>query len=467
MLICRVLADSGREPSADRLSETPTLGLKTHGLSSASAGPTTEDRTDEVGLRALLSNRRYALYLLSRISLIVATQMLSVAVGWQVYENTGKALALGLSGLALFLPGFLLTLPGGHVADRYDRRRVILVCHLGVTTGAIVLALFSHSGEKRLAPIYGVLMVLGAIRAFSGPAGQAMMPNLVAKRQLERAVALGSSCWQLAMIAGPSLGGVIYAGTGRPSIVYGVCAAMALVAFLSVLGIGGPTSERAAARAAEGESVVKRDPATWSTLLAGIRYVWSDKPILASLSLDLFAVLLGGAVALLPIFARDLLHTGPWGLGIMRSAPAIGAASTALVLAWFPLRRHAGLTMLGGVLVFGIATIVFGLSRHFVLSVGILVILGAADMFSVVVRSTLVQLRTPDAMRGRVSAVNNVFIGASNELGEFESGITAAWLGPELAVLVGGIGTCLVVLAWAFLFPELRKVDRLDGAAKS
>jgi MFS family permease len=434
-------------------------------LSSSSASPASPpSTTTDVGLRGLIANRRYTLYLVSRLSLIVAAQMLSVAVGWQVYENTGKALALGLSGLALFLPGFLLALPGGHLADRYDRRRILLLCHLGVTTGATTLALYSHSGAKNLVPIYGVLVALGAIRAFSGPAGQAMMPNLVDKRQLERAVAFGSSCWQLAMIAGPSLGGVIYAATGKASIVYGICAAMAFVAFLSVLAIGGPTSERAA-MAAE-NAAPRRDPASWGTLLAGIRYVWSDKPILASISLDLFAVLLGGAVALLPIFARDLLHIGPWGLGIMRSAPAIGAASTALMLAWFPLRRRAGLTMLGGVLVFGIATIIFGLSRHFVPSLIVLGILGAADMFSVVVRSTLVQLRTPDEMRGRVSAVNMVFIGASNELGEFESGVTAAWLGPELAVLVGGIGTCLVVLVWAIMFPELRKVDRLDDPKK-
>ena len=403
-------------------------------------------------MRALLTNRRYALYLLSRVSLIVATQMLSVAVGWQVYEITGDALALGLSGLAIFLPGFLLALPGGHLADRRDRRRILIACHFGVTTSAATLAIISHLQNKSLLPIYAVLVVLGAIRAFSGAAGQALMPSLVEKTELERAVALGSWCWQLAMIAGASLGGVVYAATGRASVVYTVCAAMASVAFFAMIAIGHDpknASPRPTRRA------------SWGELVAGIRYVWANKPILGAISLDLFAVLLGGAVALLPIFARDLLHIGPWGLGLLRSAPAIGAASTALALAWFPLRRRAGATMLAAVFLFGVATIVFGLSRTFALSLAALLCLGAFDMFSVVVRSTLIQIRTPDEMRGRVGAVNMVFIGASNELGEFESGATAAWLGPELAVLVGGVGTCLVVLGWAALFPELRKVDKL------
>jgi len=404
------------------------------------------------GVRSLLANRRYTLYLVSRLSLIIAAQMLSDAVGWQVYEITGKALALGLSGLALFLPGFLLALPGGHLADLHDRRRILMVCHLGFTSAAVVLAVVSYTSTKSLIAIYAVLIVLGAIRAFSGSASQALMPSLVDKMELERAVAFGSSCWQLAMIAGPSLGGVIYAATGKASVVYAVCAAMAFTAFLSVVAIGHDPKNAAPRRAGR---------ATWGTLLAGIRYVWSDKPILGAISLDLFAVLLGGAVALLPIFARDLLHVGPWGLGLLRSAPAIGAATTALAIAWFPLRRRAGLTMLTCVFLFGLATIAFGLSRSFAISLVALLSLGAFDMFSVVVRSTLIQIRTPDEMRGRVSAVNMVFIGASNELGEFESGVTAAWLGPELAVLVGGIGTCVVVLLWAALFPQLRNIDKL------
>ena len=405
------------------------------------------------GVRALLSNRRYALYLVSRLSLIIATQMLSVAVGWQVYEITGKALALGFSGLALFLPGFLLALPGGHVADRHDRRKILIASHLGIATCATVLAVMAFRHMQSLLPIYGVLGVLGTIRAFSGPAGQALMPSLVERKDLERAVALGSSSWQLAMIAGPSLGGALYAATGRAGVVYVVCALMALVAVVSVIALGNPPANA---------EVRKREPPTWSTVFAGLRYVWSNKPILGAISLDLFAVLLGGAVALLPIFARDLLDIGPWGLGILRSAPALGAATVALILTSYPLRGRAGVVMLACVLIFGVATIVFGMSKNFVVSLLALVILGASDMVSVVVRSTLIQTRTPDEMRGRVGAVNMVFIGASNELGEFESGVTAAWLGPETAVLVGGIGTCVVVVVWALLFPALRKVDRLD-----
>jgi MFS family permease len=404
-------------------------------------------------IRTLLANRRYAFYLASRVSLIIATQMLSVAVGWQVYEITGKALALGLSGLALFLPGFLLALPGGHIADRYDRRKIVMVCHVGVAASAATLAFMAYQGHRSLLPIYLVLGVLGTIRAFSGPAGQAFMPSLVERKDLERAVALGSSTWQLAMIAGPSIGGALYAATGRAWVVYAACTLMAVLAFASVAAIGA---------APPSHDVKKREPPSWSTLLAGLRYVWSNKPILGAISLDLFAVLLGGAVALLPIFARDLLHIGPWGLGFLRSAPAIGAAAVALWLARYPLRHRAGAVMFFCVLLFGVATIVFGLSRSFGLSLAALLVLGASDMISVVVRSTLIQTRTPDEMRGRVGAVNMVFIGASNELGEFESGVTAEWLGPRVAVVVGGIGTCLVVVVWAALFPELRDVDRVD-----
>lgn len=412
--------------------------------------------SDSVG--ALLGNRRYGAYLLSRLSLIVAAQMLSVAVGWQVLEITGKPLALGLSGLAIFLPNFLLALAGGQVADRFDRRRVLMACNLGVTVCAAALGVLAQIGSRNLLAIYGVLAVLGAIRAFSGPAGQALMPSLVDKGMLERAVALGSSTWQLSMIAGPSLGGAIYAATGKPSVVYLVCAGMGTVAVLAVIAIGHAPSDRSGKPSGR---------ATLAVLFAGIRYVWSNKAILGAISLDLFAVLLGGAVALLPIFARDYLHTGPWGLGMLRSAPAVGAAVTAFTLAWFPLRRHAGITMFGGVLLFGLATIVFGESSSFGVSLVALVTLGAADMISVVVRSTLIQLRTPDEMRGRVGAVNMVFIGASNDLGEFESGVTAQWWGSRLAVFVGGVGTCLVVLVWAALFPELRQVDRLsDGAPR-
>lgn len=411
--------------------------------------------------RSLLRQRPYALYLASRLSLIIATQMLSVAVGWQVYAITRSPLELGFTGLALFLPAFLLAIPGGQVADRLDRKRIILVCHAGVASAAVLLALHARSHSTSVRPIYAVLVCLGSIRAFSGPAGQALMPNLVPRAQLERAVALGSTFWQVAMIAGPSLGGVLYAAFGGATGVYVCCAVSAAVAFVCVAAITVPPAAERPSTRDVGEAD-KKAPVSMSTLLAGIRYVWKDRPILGSITLDLFAVLLGGAVALLPIFARDVLVIGPWGLGILRSAPAVGAALTALVLSVRPIQGRAGVTMFAGVFVFGVATIVFGASKSFALSLVALFVLGAADMVSVVVRSTLIQLRTPDEMRGRVSAVNMVFIGASNELGEFESGVTAAWLGPELAVIVGGVGTCVVVLACLALFPTLRRVDRME-----
>ena len=403
-------------------------------------------------MTSLFSNRGCVLYLVSRVALMVATQVLMIAVGWHLYEITGKPLALGFSGLALFLPGFVLALPGGHVADVLDRRKVLVVCNLGVAVAAIMLSRIAESGVKELWPIYAILVFLGATRAFSGPAGSALMPNLVPKQDLERAVAFGSSAWQLALIAGPSLGGVLYAAVKNPAIVYAVCGGLAGVASLAVWLVP-PVAQPPTKRGA-----------SWTTLVAGIHYVWSNKPILAAISLDLFAVLLGGAVALLPIFAKDILHVGTWGFGLLRSAPAVGAALTALAMTWLPMKRRAGTTMLVAVFLFGLATMGFAYSRSFGLSLVLLFLLGATDMFSVVVRQTLIQVRTPDEMRGRVSAVNLVFIGASNELGEFESGVTAAWLGPELAVLFGGIGTCLVVLVWAFVFPQLRRIDRLDEA---
>ena len=405
-------------------------------------------------LSELLRNRRYTAYLVSRFSLIIAAQMLGVAVGMEMLEITGKALALGLSGLAIFLPNFILALAGGQLSDHFDRRRILILCNIGLTACAGILAALAAVHARSPLAIYGVLTVIGAIRAFSGPAGQALMPSLVDKTLLERAIALSSSSWQLAMIVGPSLGGAIYAVSGSPAVVYGACTAIAFVSVVSVIAIGHAPTDRAAAPSGK---------ATLAVLFAGIRYVWSDKPILGAISLDLFAVLLGGAVALLPIFARDYLHVGAWGFGMLRSAPGVGASATALVLAWFPLRRHAGIVMFACVFLFGLATIAFGESRSFAISLLSLVILGAADMISVVVRSTLIQLRTPDEMRGRVSAVNMVFIGASNDLGEFESGVTAEWFGSRLAVLIGGVGTCVVVLVWSAIFPQLRKIDRMTA----
>jgi len=340
-------------------------------------------------MREVLRNRRYALYLVSRVSRTIATQMLSVAVGWQVYEITGQALALGFSGLALFLPGFILALPGGHVADRVDRRRILLFCHLGVTLSAVALALLARSGTRSLLPIYAVLVVLGTIRAFSGPADQALMPNLIGRENLERAIALGSSSSQLAMIAGPSLGGVIYAATRQASAVYTVCSALALIAFVSVFAIG---------HVVPPADAKEKEPPSLDTLFAGIRYVWSNKPILGAISLDLFAVLLGGAVALLPIFAKDLLAVGPWGFGLLRSAPAIGAATVAIILANRPIKGNAGRKMFACVFLFGVATVVFGASRSFPVSLAALLVLGAADLVRVVIRTPPIQVRTPDQL---------------------------------------------------------------------
>jgi MFS family permease len=425
-------------------------------------------------LHVLLSNRRYVLYLASRLSLVIATQMLSVAVGLQIFDMTHDPLWLGVSGLAQFLPIVLLTLPGGHVADLRDRRTILLVCLLGFATAATLLGLMAYAGIRRVAPIYAVLVVIGAIRAFSAPASQALMPNLVHRNDLERAVAMSSSAWQLAMIVGPSLAGVLYAKTKGATFVYFSCTVMALIAFATMFGIGfvaKPDAQAAAHVHPSHGGAWKRDatrrPASFTTILAGIRYIWSNKPILGAISLDLFAVLLGGAVALLPIFARDILHVGAEGFGMLRSAPAVGAATMALVLAYVPLRRRAGIVMFGGVALFGMATIIFGVSTNFRVSLVALFVLGAADMVSVVIRSSLIQIRTPDEMRGRVGAVNQVFIGASNELGEFESGVTAKYLGPELAVVAGGIGTCLVVVTWAIMFPELRRVDRLAADSQN
>lgn len=373
--------------------------------------------------------------------------MQSVAIGWQVYDLTREPLDLGYVGLAQFAPAIGLSLVTGHVADRFDRRRIVLVCYAAIAALSFALALLPPSAG--VLPIYALLVLFGTARAFMGPASQALGPHLVPANDFANAVAWSSSIWQVATILGPALGGVVYGFAGGP-IVFTVCGMTALsaVGFVGALRVRTGRMESAAP--------------SLSTVFAGVRYVWSQKIVLGAISLDLFAVLLGGAVALLPIFARDILHAGPWALGMLRSAPAAGAAVMAVFLAHRPLKKHAGAIMLACVAIFGVATIVFGLSKSIVLSLVALALVGASDMVSVVVRLTLVQLSTPAAMRGRVSAVNSVFIGASNELGEFESGVTAAWLGPVTAVVVGGIGTLVVVGLWALAFPALRNVDRLE-----
>jgi MFS family permease len=396
---------------------------------------------------SILAERVFLRFWCGRLASVFAYQMLSVAVGWQVYALSGSALDLGLIGLAQFAPSVALMLVVGHVADRFDRRRIVRTCQW-IEGGAIaVIAVATRMGEVTEAMLFALVFVVGAARAFEFPTVTALLPFTVSAGRLPRAVALSSTAGQVGIVLGPALGGFLY--VAGAAAVYATCAALFVVASI-LIGWLVPVREAEAAPAADSRSV-----------FAGIRFIRGHPALFGAISLDLFAVLLGGATALLPVYARDILHTGPWGLGLLRSAPAVGALATALWLARHPIQRHAGRRMFIGVAAFGAATIVFGLSRALPLSLAALVVLGAADMLSVVVRQSLFQLNTPDHMRGRVSAVNAMFIGASNQLGEFESGVTAAWLGTVPAVLVGGIGTLAIVALWMRIFPALARVDRL------
>jgi MFS family permease len=396
---------------------------------------------------SLLGQRDFLLYWCARVGATVAYQMVSVAVGWQVYALTGRALDLGLVGLAQFLPSFVLVLLVGQVADRFDRRRTLQASVIVQAAATCALALGSHTGRIDVRDIFALVMVIGAARAFQQPAMQALLPALVPRRLLSRAIAANSSASQAAFIAGPALGGVIY--VAGPGVVYGVAVLLLLATVATVAFI-----HLREAPAAPGKVTLR-------SVFAGIRFIRSRPDLLGAISLDLFAVLLGGATALLPIYARDILDAGPWALGVLRSSTAVGALAMALWLMRHPIHRHAGRIMFAAVAVFGLATIVFGVSRSFALSVAALATLGAADMISVVVRQSLVQLETPDEMRGRVSAVNALFIGTSNQLGEFESGVTAAWFGVVPSVVIGGLGTLAIVALWMRLFPALARVDRL------
>ena len=399
--------------------------------------------------RVAFTYPEFGSYLLARSLIILALEMQSVAVGWQVYEITRRPLDLGFVGLAEFLPGVFFFLAAGHAADRFDRRNVLAWCYGGVAVCSALLLHIARSGARSVHPIYAVLLLLGTIRCFYGPAGQALLPQLVAEEHFPNAVAWSASTRTTATIVGPALGGVIYAFFGGPSTVYAAVMVTAVAATFSTLRIE-PRQKTSAPQ-----------PVSWTTILAGLHYIWRQKLILGAVSLDLFAVLLGGADALLPIYAREILHTGPWGLGLLRSAPGIGAAAMAALVAVRPLRRRAGLTMLWCVAGFGVFTIVFGLSRSLPLSLLALLLAGATDMVSVIIRNTMVQLATKDEMRGRVSAVYMLFVGASNEFGQFESGVTAAFMGTVPAVVFGGIGTLVVIAIWAWRFPELRRADRL------
>jgi MFS family permease len=375
--------------------------------------------------------------------------MQSVAVGWQVYDITKRPLDLGLVGLAQFLPGIVLFLVGGHAADRFQRKKIILVCNSGFALCSALLFTFTSLGMKSVHPIYAVLTLIGVLRAFNGPASQAFLPLLVPEEHFPNAVAWGSTFFQAATIFGPTIGGLLYGWAGTARVVYGVAVISVLAAILLFASVKVRTAQR------------PRGNASVETVLDGFRFLWKTKLVLGAISLDLFAVLLGGAVALLPVYAREILKTGPWGLGIMRSAPGVGAILMAVAVAHWPMKKNAGTTMLWCVAGFGMFTIVFGLSRNLYLSLAALFLAGASDMVSVIVRGTMVQLATPDEMRGRVSAVNMMFIGASNEFGQFESGITAQWFGTVPAVVLGGVGTLAVVALWSWLFPELRRVKAL------
>ena len=388
--------------------------------------------------------------------------MLQVALGWELYERTDSALALGLVGLATALPVIILALPAGDLADRIDRKRILVWSQIGFIIDSIALAALSY-WKGPVALVYVVILARGAIQAFNNPARQAMLPQLVPADVFGNAVTWASSGFQVAAVVGPGIGGIVIALEGGATGTYVISTLLtavylwALIQIRGAAGIVEAGSERAAALAARA-----REKMTYASLAAGMRYVRDTKEILAAITLDLFAVLLGGATALLPIFAKDILHVGPDGLGWLRAAPSVGALLVAISIAHRPPMRRAGPTLLIAVAGFGVATIVFGLSRSFMLSMVMLFLLGGLDGISMIIRSTLVQLRTPDEMRGRVSAVNSVFVDMSNELGGFESGALAALVGPVTAVVAGGVGTVIVVSAVALAWPELRQLETLQ-----
>jgi MFS family permease len=411
--------------------------------------------TSGTGGFAIFRQRDFTLYLLARFFSSIAAQMIIIAVGWQVYHLTGRVLDLGLIGLSQFLPFLCLSLFAGHAADIYDRRAIILLCLTAFLACALLLFAFARAGLPSAVPIFSVLALLGMARAFLSPATQSFLPNIVPLAALGNAVAINSSTFQVATIAGPSIGGLVYAFgetshrlNGGAQWVYGVSAAL-LAAGLGMLLLidrrrsasGGPS-------------------ASWNDLLEGLRFTWRRKTVLGAISLDLFAVLFGGATALLPAFTKDVLHAGPAVFGYLRAAPGIGAVVMALGLAVKPVTQRVGVYMFGGVATYGLATVIFGLTGQFWVAMSALVLMGGGDMISVYVRGLLVQLETPDAIRGRVSAVNAVCIGASNELGEFESGFTAAWFGLVPAIVLGGVVTLLVAGLWAgVLFPVLWRLQ--------
>ncbi len=398
-------------------------------------------------LREVLAEAPFMRYLLARFVSSLAVQMQTMAVGLQVYQLTHRPLDLGLIGLSQFLPFLVFVLPAGQLADRCSRKGILLGCFLVGLCCALALLGLTVSGLKSALPVFAVMVPFGIGRALMSPASQALVPNLVPRRLFSNAIGLNSSLWQVATITGPALGGVLYAQAG-PAAVYAVVAGLISVAVLAMLLMPAP------------QQTAAPEPASWHSVVEGLRFVWRRHTVLGAISLDLFAVLFGGATALLPAYATDVLGVGPAGLGWLRSAPGLGAAVMGALLTVRPISRGVGRAMFGGVFVFGLATVAFALSRSYLLSMLALAVLGAADMVSVFVRHLLVQIETPDVMRGRVGAVNAMFIGASNELGEFESGLTAAWWGLVPAVLAGGIATIAVAWIWSRWFPELTRMDR-------
>jgi MFS family permease len=395
------------------------------------------------GRLAVLRNRNVSFYLSSRFLGTLAVQMQSVAIGWQVYQITHSLFDLGLIGLAQFAPFLVLILWAGHVADTHNRRNIVLVCMATQLLCSLLLVAFTLSGSTTVWPVYAVLVLFGSARAFMQPASQAVLRNLVSTRDFSQAVALSSSTFQVAVIAGPVLGGLLY--VFGPNVVYAVSSTLLVIAVLLMSGT------KSAPQA------MNKAPVSWHTLLEGLRFVWSRPIVLGAISLDLFAVLFGGATALLPAYAHDVLHAGPTSLGLLRTSEI---APSTIALAFWPITRKVGAWMFGGVALFGAATVTMGLTHSFYVALVALFLLGAGDMVSVYIRHLLVQYETPDEIRGRVSAVNAVFIGASNELGEFESGLTASWFGLVRAIVFGGVATLVVTGTWMKLFPVLSRMDR-------
>ncbi|MBY5799332.1 MFS transporter [Rhizobium leguminosarum] len=402
---------------------------------------------------AAFRHSSYTRFFFARFLLSFSQQIVSVAVGWQMYDQTGSAIYLGLIGLVQFLPSLLLILVTGSVADRYNRRAIAALCSLVSALCTLALLVMTLMGSFTPLPVFAVLLIFGIERAFMSPAVQSLAPNLVPEEALSNAIAWNSSSWQLAAITGPVLGGLLY-GVSAPT-------AYTVAVIFSVLGAALLYMIPKPVQKTTGETK------SWAMILGGFSFIRAEKVVLGAISLDLFAVLLGGATALMPIFARDILTLGPWGLGLLRAAPGLGAIVMAIFLAAYPLKHRAGIYMFIGVALFGVGTIIFGVSTNTEVSIAALALMGAADMVSVYVRESLIALWTPDHLRGRVNAVNMVFVGASNELGEFRAGTMAALFGAVPAVVIGGVGTLVVAAIWASSFPKLRGIDTLDAPTVS